>query len=130
MASKTRKNGRATKRRLALPPEWLNAIHQVQDMGAREVEKIYSRVSETDFVKRLQKNEVLKRATKAGVEIKREMEERVGQFGHELESRVKEIRHYIPVPTRSEVDALAKKITQLSKRVDEMSSSKRASAAN
>ena len=134
MSTKTKK---VQKRRLALPAALIKNIEDarknlksVQTIGVKEVEKLYAKVIEIDFVKKVRKNDIVKRATKAGNEISHEVESRVRKLVKEIESNVKNVRELLPVPTRSEVDKLARKVSELARRLDEMAGEEKQSAAN
>ena len=134
MSTKTKKT---QKRRLALPAALIRNIEDarknlktVQDRSVKEVRGLYSKVIEIDFVKKVRKNDIVKRATKASNEISHEVESRVRKLVKEIESNAKNIRELLPVPTRAEVEKLARKVNELARRLDDIAGDEKKSAAN
>lgn len=79
-----------------------------------------------DFVNKLVERGEL--AEKDGRKLVKDLKERRkekaqqarGQMGDELESRIEDVLHRLNVPTKRDIDSLSRKITTLSKKVDEL----------
>jgi len=136
MAVAERKTRKATKKRLALPAEWVKGLeeakrnlHTYTDFGRKEVEKIYNRVIEIDFVKKVRKNDMVKMANKATKDFSKNVEPFLKEINRKVESQVKDLRHFLPLPTKTEVDRLSRKVNDLSKKIEEISSRSRRTGA-
>jgi poly(hydroxyalkanoate) granule-associated protein len=51
---------------------------------------------------------------------KQRAEEAAGEVEDEMEKRIEEMLHRMNVPTKNDIDALSRKITTLTKKVDEL----------
>ena len=127
MATQTKRTRKNSKKRLALPATLVKNLEearknfkQAQTKSVKEMEKIYSKVIEIDFVKKVRKHEMVKRANQVRKDLTKEMEKRANQISKDFESKVKVARNYFPVPTRAEVQALSRKVNELSKRVEQL----------
>ena len=143
MATKARKTKKTSKRRLALPSNIAKNIEEArkniktyQGKSLKEMEKIYNKVIEIDFVKKVRKNEMVKKATKQANKTKddihKNVESRFKKYNKRFKKEFKNFRHYLPVPTRTELNDLSKKVDRLTKKVDEIAgkTTRRSSAAS
>lgn len=130
MATKSKKSKAQAKRRLALPASVLRSIEEakkniadVQKRSAKEVEKLYAKVIEIDFVKKVRKNDVVRKAAKVGEELSHDVEGRMQKVAKELDVRLRDLRARLPFASRTEVDRLARKVNELSRRLDALTES-------
>jgi len=122
-----KKTRRSSKKRLALPgpilknfEEVRKNIKQVQGKSAKEVEKIYNKVVEIDFVKKVRKHDMVKKAVKTSDRVQKNLNKNVKKISQSLEGQLSSIREMIPVPSRTEVEALAKKVNALDKKITQL----------
>jgi DNA anti-recombination protein RmuC len=136
-SKKTRKPTRSAKKRLALPMSWVkgyetarNSLKTAKKKSTHEIQKKVKEVADHEVLKKIRQHKMIKQARKTQTDISREFETRVRRITKEFDAQFQSIRSRLPVPTRSEVETLSRKVNQLSKKVDEISGSRRSAAAN